>query len=78
MDKRAPLAKLNDLQEGDLILLKNHYSGKMDLNATGPALFLEFTNKDKTSALVYNLYTKRVTKAKISHMAPVKVCWLKR
>ena len=68
------MSKLNDLQEGDLVLLKNHYKGKMDLSANGPALFLEFINEDRTSALVYNLYTKRVTKCKISHMAPVRVC----
>ncbi len=47
--------------------------GKMDLNATGPGLFLEFTNSDRTAALVYNLYTKRVVKSKISHLAPVRV-----
>ena len=65
MDKRASLAKINNLQ-GDLIFLKNHTKGKMEVSA---ALFLEFINDDKTAALISNLYIKWVAKIKISHVA---------
>ena len=74
MTRREPLVKLNDLQVGDLVLIKNYERTKMDLHATGPALFLEFVDQHRTSAIVYNLNTRRTTRVKISHLSPVRIC----
>ena len=70
MDIREPTAT-NQLEIGDLVMLKNYRSGSLDLPATGPGVFIEFTNNHKTSAMVYNLETKRLHRVKTSHLSPI-------
>ena len=62
---------MNDLQLGDLILVKNYRNGALDLKATGPCIFLEFQQTNKTSGIIYNTATKRIHRVKTAHMAPI-------
>ena len=55
-------------------MLRNYKGSALDLKATGPAVFLEFTNEQKDAALVYLTSTKRVHRVNITNLAPLNSC----
>ena len=72
MERREPINSSN-LELGNIVLIKNYKNNKLETRATGPCVFIEYNNNDRSSALVYNTSTKRMHRAKIYHLSPVAI-----
>ena len=72
MVRREPIA-ITSLELGDLLYIKNYRSGPLDMKATGPCIFLEYLHRQKLSALVFNMSTKRLHRVKTAHISPINV-----
>lgn len=69
MNKREKIGQTN-LEFGDIVLIKNYKSSALDLRTQGPAIFLEYNNNEKMSAMVYNTNTKRTHRCSVTNLAP--------
>ena len=70
MDYRESTQSSN-LELGDIVLIKNHKSHKLDAEAIGPCIFIEYAGPKNTSAVVFYTKSKRMRRVKISHISPV-------
>ena len=62
----------NDLQFGDVVLIKNFGINPLRLAAIGPCIFMEYLNDHKKFALVYHTKSKRIRRINIKHISPIK------
>ena len=65
--------EITNLNFGDLLFIKNFNKKGLDLDASGPVVFLEYVNNEKSSIYVYVPVTKRIKRVSITNVAPVRV-----
>ena len=72
MESREPI-NMEELELGNILLKRNPKKNiTTELNSRGLALFVQYVDDGRMSALIYNLKTKRMTRARISNLAPFR------
>ena len=54
MYKQTPVKEMEDLQLGDIIMVKKHHKGAFEIKSMGLASFLEFVDSRKISCSILN------------------------
>ena len=62
---------MEELELGDLLLLKNPRKFSLELKSQGPCLFIEYVDERRLSAVIYNIKSRRILRARINNLARI-------